>query len=253
MNQTTHEQLLQAQFSPQANAYLHSEVHAKGDDLQLVRQLVGEQPQARVLDMGCGGGHVSFQLAEQVKEIVAFDLSNAMLQVVRTEAQKRCLTNLQTCQGNVASLPFADDHFDVVITRYSAHHWTQWSTALSEMRRVLKPSGQVMIIDVISSDEPLLDSWLQTIETIRDPSHVRDFTLSQWLQALTQQGFKLQSCQQFPLFLEFQSWIERMQPPAEHVATIRSLIQKAPNSVRDFYEINAKDSFTLQSALIVAS
>lgn len=252
MSENGHQSLVQAQFNPQATAYLNSNVHAKGNDLLLLKQQMANHPQAQVLDLGCGGGHVSFNLAPLVKHVSAYDISESMLDVVAKEAAQRGLTNIDTCQGDVAQLPFAENSFDVVVTRYSAHHWVFWENALSEIRRVLKPTGKAIIIDVISSDNPLLDSFLQTIEMIRDPSHVRDFSLSQWAAGLSKHGLQIESCQQFGLFLEYQAWIERMQPPSEHVATIRSLTALAAESVRTYYGIDADGSFTLQSAFIVA-
>lgn len=252
MSENSHQKLVQAQFNPQATAYLNSAVHAKGNDLSLLKQQIDNNPQAHVLDMGCGGGHVSFTLAEQVNQVCAYDISQSMLDVVAKEAAHRGLTNIEVCQGDVANLPFAEDSFDFVVTRYSAHHWPHWEMALSEIRRVLKPTGKAIIIDVISCDNPLLDSFLQTIEMIRDPSHVRDFSLSQWAAGLSKQGLQIESCQQFGLFLEYQAWIARMQPPSEHVATIRSLTALAAEQVRSYYGIDADGSFTLQSAFIVA-
>lgn len=249
----TYEQneLIQNQFNPQADAYLKSAVHANGIDLQKLVALVGQNPEARVLDMGCGGGHVSFQLAAQVGEIVAFDLSQSMLDVVQDESSRRGLS-VSTQQGSVESLPFVDDSFDYVVTRYSAHHWIDWQKALCECRRVLKPGGTFIVIDIISSDHPLLDSWLQTIEVIRDPSHVRDFSVSQWAYGLSMAGFNVVSGDQFPIVLDFQSWIERMQTPEERVVAIHSLMGSASNTVRDYFKVTDKGDFTLQSMFWVA-
>lgn len=249
----TYEQneLIQNQFNPQADAYLKSAVHASGVDLQKLVSLVGQNPEARVLDMGCGGGHVSFQLAPHVGEMVAFDLSQSMLDVVRDESSRRGLS-VSTQQGSVESLPFGDDSFDYVVTRYSAHHWIDWQKALCECRRVLKPGGTFIVIDIISSDHPLLDSWLQTIEVIRDPSHVRDFSVSQWAYGLSMAGFNVVSGDQFSVFLDFQSWIERMQTPEERVAAIHSLMKSASNTVRDYFKMTDEGHFTLQSMFWVA-
>ncbi|CAG8998966.1 MAG: putative methyltransferase YcgJ [Candidatus Celerinatantimonas neptuna] len=251
MSTYEHNDLIQSQFNSQAEAYLNSAVHAKGADLQKLAALVGQNTRARVLDMGCGGGHVSFQLAPHVAEMVAFDLSQSMLDVVRDESNRRGL-NISTQQGSVESLPFPDDSFDYVVTRYSAHHWIDWQKAICECRRVLKPGGTFVVIDIISSDHPLLDSWLQTIEVIRDPSHVRDFSVSQWAHGLSMAGFNVVSGEQFPVFLEFKSWIERMQTPPEHIATLYSLMQLASNMVRDYFKMTDEGNFTLQSMYWVA-
>ncbi len=84
-----HTQVVQKQFGEQAAAYLSSAVHAQGTEFALLQaELVG-QGEARVLDLGCGAGHVSFHVAPLVKEVVAYDLSQQMLDVVAAAAVDR--------------------------------------------------------------------------------------------------------------------------------------------------------------------
>lgn len=56
--------------------------------------------------------------------MIAYDLSDDMLGVVANEAKQRKLENIETKQGSVSELPFADGTFDVIVSRYSAHHWS---------------------------------------------------------------------------------------------------------------------------------
>jgi SAM-dependent methyltransferase len=58
--------------------------------------------------------------------------------------------------------------FDVVASRFSAHHWHAWTEALTQMRRVVKPTGTAIFIDVVTPSAPLLDTWLQSLELLRD-------------------------------------------------------------------------------------
>src|SRR5437867_11053880 len=68
MKAKTHESLVSDQFGSQAAAYLKSVVHARGADLDQIEKLVHGQSGARVLDLGCGGGHVSYRVAPHVAE-----------------------------------------------------------------------------------------------------------------------------------------------------------------------------------------
>src|ERR1700749_748202 len=106
-----HEALVGDQFGARANAYLTSALHAQGRDLEALVALATNHRDARVLDLGCGGGHVSFNVAPQVREVVAYDLSAEMLDVVAGAAKERGLANLKTQQGGVESLPFPAARF----------------------------------------------------------------------------------------------------------------------------------------------
>jgi len=124
-----HTQVVQKQFGEQASAYLSSTVHAQGVEFDLLKAELADQQQARVLDLGCGAGHVSFHVAALVNDVVAYDLSQAMLDVVSAAADERGLGNIRTVRGAAECLPFAEGEFDYVLSRYSAHHWSDLGLA----------------------------------------------------------------------------------------------------------------------------
>src|SRR3546814_10006004 len=84
----------------------------------------------------------------------------------------------------------------------------------SEAARVLKAGGQALFVDGRSPGLPLLDTHLQAIELLRDPSHVRDYAAAEWLSALESAGFVPLSVSTHQLRMDFPSWIGRMRTPA---------------------------------------
>jgi len=166
----THEALVGNQFGSQAAAYLHSAVHAQGADLTALVALAQDLREPRVLDLGCGGGHVTFGAAPHAREVVAYDLSGEMLAAVARAAADIGLTNVTTQQGPAELLPFEDGRFDAVLSRYSAHHWGDLDAGLRQAARVLTPNGIAGFVDAISPGLPLLDTYFQAIELLRDPS-----------------------------------------------------------------------------------
>jgi ubiquinone/menaquinone biosynthesis C-methylase UbiE len=252
MDTVTHDATVLEQYDSRAQAYLASAVHASGADLERMAAVIGSRPDAVALDMGCGGGHVAFRMAGLVKKVVAYDLSAAMLETVAAEAHKRGLDNIVTKRGAAEALPCPSAAFDVVATRFSAHHWGVFADGLAQMRRVLKPDGLALFMDVVSPGVPLLDTWLQALELLRDPSHVRNASLDEWRATLASLGFAIEDVATYRLRLEFGAWIERMRTPDVHVAAIRSLQRRASAEVKDYFAIEDDGSFTIDSALIVA-
>jgi ubiquinone/menaquinone biosynthesis C-methylase UbiE len=252
MTTQSHHDKVDRQFGSQAGAYLTSAVHAAGRDLERLSARLAAFPQARLLDMGCGAGHASFIAAGRVKEVVAYDLSGQMLEVVSDAARSRGMANLITRQGYAEALPFADESFDVVISRYSAHHWHDVGKALREVRRVLKPGGVVIFMDVMSPGHPVLDIWLQTVEALRDTSHVRNYSSGEWLSLFNEAGLISQNLLCDRLVLEFSSWIARMRTPAVLAEAIRAYQQSASDEVQRYFELQDDGSFTSDIVMLEA-
>jgi ubiquinone/menaquinone biosynthesis C-methylase UbiE len=248
----SHETLVGHQFGSRARAYLDSRVHAQGADLAALAELARTHPGARVLDLGCGGGHVTFSVAPHVGEVVAYDLSPEMLEVVRAAARERDLGNVTTRQGSVETLPFDDASFDIVLSRYSAHHWRDFASGLREAARVLKPGGVAGLVDAVSPVIPLLDTFLQAIEMLRDPSHVRDYAPAEWEAALAQAGLACDATRRFRVRLEFATWVERMSTPAVQVEAIRALQKAVSSDVLDYFDTGPDGSFAIDVMLFEA-
>lgn len=256
IDSNNHNQLIDSQFGNQASAYLDSKVHAQGPEFSLIentlRASLIPSSQLRVLDLGCGAGHVSFCAAPHVDEVVAYDLSPQMLATVNQAATAKELHNIKTIQGQAESLPFADNSFDIVLSRFSAHHWMDVGRALNEAKRILKVTGQLIMIDITAPPVPLLDSFLQTIEMLRDPSHIRDYSASQWVTLLAQAQFATESMTTHKLTLNFSEWVTRMQTPEHFVTSIRALQKNSGHEVLDYFDIQTDGTFTTDVITLVA-
>ncbi|TQK06466.1 MULTISPECIES: class I SAM-dependent methyltransferase [unclassified Herbaspirillum] len=248
----SHQEVVTEQFGSTAAAYLTSAVHAQGADLQELAQIAAAIPDARVLDLGCGGGHASFAVAPVVQKVIAYDLSAQMLDVVASAAQERGLDNLAVRQGSADKLDFPDASFDLVCTRFSVHHWRNVPQALREVLRVLKPGGRFIVIDTAAPADVLADTYVQAIELLRDTSHVRNISLNSWRKLLGQAGFAIASDKTWKLRLEFDSWVARMRTPAGNVAAIKALWDSAPQEVKDYFALDGAYSFSIDVAMLQA-
>jgi SAM-dependent methyltransferase len=106
---------------------------------------------ARVLEVGCGPGHLSVQLAGQHRlQVTGLDLDPAMIARARAttgRAANRGGRRPSFLVGDVAALAFPDRSFDLVVSTLSMHHWADPAAGLAEIGRVLRPGGRALIWD----------------------------------------------------------------------------------------------------------
>jgi SAM-dependent methyltransferase len=238
-------------YGVRAQDYVTSVVHSTGDDLDQIEAEVSGHGNARVLDLGCGGGHVSYRAAPHVAAVVACDVTEPMLKAVAATAAQRDLSNITVQRGAAENLPFPDASFDIVLCRFSAHHWQNMEAGLRQARRVLKSGSRAVFIDVVAPADPLLDTHLQTVELLRDVSHVRDYTMAEWVAALSRSGFAIEGVTVRKLWMDFPVWTARTRTPAAHVDAIRSLQVGCPASVREYFAIAENGSFNIEVATFV--
>ncbi len=230
---------VQKRFGDVAANYRASKVHAAGPDLDRMIETTSLGEGARVLDAGCGAGHTAMAFAAIAGQVIACDFTPAMLQQAETLARELGVTNVRAQLADVECLPFPSRSFDLVVTRYSAHHWLHPERALAEFRRLLKPGGALLISDIMAREDYAQDTFLQTIELLRDPSHVRDYRISEWRALLAAAGFSSEVLMTFDLTLHFATWTRRMNTPRLNADMISSLFNGASDDIRAAFHLPA--------------
>jgi SAM-dependent methyltransferase len=113
---------------------------------------------ARVLEVGCGPGHLALRLARQHGlDVTGLDLDPAMIERARANADRAGDGDGRRPAfyvGDVAALPFADGAFDLVVSTLSLHHWADPTAGLAEIGRVLRPGGRALIWDFRPGHQP---------------------------------------------------------------------------------------------------
>ena len=122
-----------------------------------------------LLDVGCGPGNITCDLADRVAPgpVVGLDVSAEVVTAATTDAEARGTANVSFRTGDLYALEFDDDAFDVVHAHQVLQHLTDPVAALAELRRVVRPDGVVAVRDsdyaamTWAPAEPRLDRWLE--------------------------------------------------------------------------------------------
>lgn len=231
------EEAIKEQFDRAAAAYGTSPIFAKGHDLALMVEASSPTPDMSVLDVGCAAGHTAFAFAPRVREVIGVDISSGMLNEATELAAARGIANVSFKEAIASSLPFADEQFDIVTCRYVAHHFPSLMPALTEICRVLTPGGQLLLVDIISPEDKELAEFINQVELLRDRSHSRDWTISEWQAAGESVGIPLNAIAQWQLPIDFADWTARQQTPPEAIAYIETLLDNASPAIQSAFSI----------------
>ena len=143
----------------------------RADLTERVRRFVQPSGDERALDAGAGTGALAFALSPFVAEVLAVDLEPALLEEARRRAAD--FPNVTIAQGDITRLDLASGTFDLAGSARTLHHVRRPELAISELARVTRFGGHMLVIDQIAPADPLLAVVLDRFERARDPTHTR--------------------------------------------------------------------------------
>ncbi len=227
-----------AQFARQAERYAASRPHATGDSLALMVEWAQPKPSDLVLDVATGTGFTAFAFAAAIGRVVATDLTANMLTQARRLAAQRGLTNLLFNLAEAEALPFHDGTFDIATCRLAPHHFGSVHRFLAEMRRVMRSGGKLVLCDSSSPEDPESFAWQQETERIRDPSHVRNYSPSEWRRMTEEAGFRVDRVNtEHRTHLIFGDWVRTSGSDPATVMILRERFLAAPPGVQKAFQI----------------
>ena len=212
------------QFTRQAEPFLRRHENSHEDLLQLMVECADVRREDTVLDIACGPGIVSCFFARHAKHVTGLDIVPAMLERAKRLHAERHLTNIKWVLGESTALPFANNSFDRVVTRFSFHHYMEPRAAVAEMMRVCKPNGIVLIADV--APRPDAQECFNHWEILRDSSHTCAMTESE-IQALGgNAGLQLTKKANFQMQMNLEDLLGSSFPKPGDADRIRALFEE---------------------------
>jgi SAM-dependent methyltransferase len=182
------------------------------------------QPHFEVLDVAAGTGHLSRAIAPHVKHIVALDLTPEMLTQGRREAEQQGLTNVVFEQGEAEHLTYADEAFDLVVTRFSLHHFADARGPVREMVRVCRRGGRIAVVDLVSPDDPAVAETYNHLERLRDTSHVRALTAGELQRLVRETGLTIVHTLRRDVEVHLDRWLDLTRTSSAARARIREAL-----------------------------
>ena len=168
------------------------------DITQKTLRLMDLRPGERVLDLGCGSGWATRLLARVVGDgplglgqVVGVDISDEMVR--QAQAASKEFENVTFVVGSAAQIPWEEDFFDKVLSVESFYYYPDQDRALSELFRVMAPSGRLFILINLYKDNPYSLQWVPKLKV---PVHVR--SAAEYVDLLRAHAFEKIEYRQIP-------------------------------------------------------
>jgi len=197
------------------------------DAVRVIREFSEVKSKDRVLDVACGDGVLTFEVARHCAYVNGVDISEAKIALAAEHSIEGGANNVSFQVGDAANLEFPDGTFDRVFCRLGLHHFEDPVTAIREMIRVLKTPGHLIIADIASSEDPAWREAHNRIERSRDPSHQRMLSPRELGSLLGETGLSIEKATHWQTRRRFNDWMRLVDADKSVVDRTRRLLQEA--------------------------
>lgn len=171
---------------------LHERLLAPGESWHAWSRMVMAllPPMERAVDLGCGSGILSAELARVCGEVVGVDISPQALAAARAHVERTGLTNVRFLEGDMTRLELADGCCDVAVLSQTLHHLPDPTAGLKVAARLLKPGGRLILMELLPHDE----AWV-----IEKLGHIHlGFSAADLASMMEEAGFTITSLETLP-------------------------------------------------------
>ena len=230
------------QFDHQADQYGTSHILADVSDVDKAVTSLKYRPGAQALDVATGNGHAAIYLAEKGFKVIASDISTAMLQEASKLAAERKV-HIDFHEHPAEKLPYPDGSLNLVTCRMAAHHFSAPDQFIREVSRVLKTYGYLVLIDgAVPDDHVEANKWMNELEKLRDPSHVRFIPPGTWRKWCVECGLTVTQSHLESLKQPDLNWYFNVaNTPPENRKKVMEMLAKAPTTVRELFKLGQED------------
>lgn len=202
-----------------------------------------------VLEVGAGTGNFLRHFEPMAGFLVAVDLVEGMLDVARREHPA-----IRPVLADGRRLPFHSRSFDLVTSAQALHHVREPMPFLGEMRRVVKETGSVLIVDQVATERYEEIAFRDQLEVIRDPSHAVTRAPSAFTIMVQAAGLTVVDQQIVSSRNTLSKWMWPGEFPQERIETVRSYIEKFGHETGMEWEREGDDwSYTRRRIMLLAT
>ena len=241
------------QFGKQADAYAKGNIFVDVVHLSEVVKRSGVREEHRVLDIATGVGFLALEFAKKADLVIGCDLTHNMLLKAYEKEKTLGLQNSGFLLSDIEALPFPDKSFDIISCRFAFHHFPDPQKALLEMKRVCR--DRLVLVDGVSSEDIDKSIFHNNIEKMRDPSHVRIYSLSEIKEMFDEAGADITEITHWEIPQDFEEWMTRAGTQEKQKKIIEQLMLQSLDGDRTGLQVKVEDGrlgFKYDTVILIA-
>jgi ubiquinone/menaquinone biosynthesis C-methylase UbiE len=174
------------------------------------RSTRGDTTVGRILDVACGPGVLAPVLGPRAEHLVGLDLTAETLRLARERSE---VEHVSWVRGLAGAAPFAAGSFDAAVVRLALHHFEDPGAVLSEVRRLLRVGGRLVVLDVLTSEDEAIAELHNAIERLRDPSHASFMAAPAHCETIRGTGFEITDEARWETPRRYTEWAQIISDP----------------------------------------
>jgi ubiquinone/menaquinone biosynthesis C-methylase UbiE len=235
---TTHQREIIDQFTRQAAAFARLPAHSNEAAMATTLRLAEVGPDDLVLDVACGPGILACEMAKKAAHVTGVDLTPAMIAEARQRQEGLGLANVTWMVGDGEKLPWPAGSFTLVTSRYALHHMEDPAALLREMRRMARGDGRLLVID--ATPEASKRKAYDSMEKLRDPSHVGALTAPQLIAIAQDAGLSVKAAEFYRLEMTLEAQLRASAIPESTRDRLRALFRADADGGADHLGMQAR-------------
>jgi SAM-dependent methyltransferase len=215
-----------------------------GRSLTRLLELAEPKKEDRVLDLAAGTSYLAMAMAPMVSTVLTTDVTNFSIEDGRRQARERGLTNLMHFTSESEALPFKDHSFSVVFSRIAAHHFADVRKSMHEIARMVPKGGKVFIADTIVPADDEIDRFINHLDHLHDPTHIRNYSVREWKVLFADAGLKLKHVEEDVVEDDrgecLREWLGRTGASPQTIRQATGLLVSAKAKIKDALSLRAE-------------
>ena len=178
-------------FDAELHTEAFAETHSDAAQLECMLSFLLPDESQAVLDLGTGNGYVAMAIAHEVPgcRVVGIDVATEAIERNRELAAEQHLSSVEFLAYDGVTLPFPDDHFDAVVSRYVFHHLPRPEISLAEIGRTVRRSGRLVLADAIRHEADEID-FVNRFQELKRDGHIRMHRRDDLIDLICRHGFR---------------------------------------------------------------